>query len=104
MSPEDRARPSPDRGAAVGGSLTRVSVAANLHYLIHWPTQGGYNFVSGPLADITLITAFASALYLWLRKHNCHVHRCWRLQWHPHPDHGHPVCRKHHPDGHGLRA
>jgi len=37
-----------------------VSVAANLHYLIHWPTRGGYNFVSGPLADITLITAFAS--------------------------------------------
>jgi len=88
----------------VEGSLTRVFVAANLHHLIHWPTQGGYNFVSGPLADITLITAFAGTLYLWLRKHNCHVHRCWRLQWHPHPDHGHPVCKKHHPDGHGLRA
>ena len=58
-------------------------VAASLHYLIHWPTKGGYNFVSGPLADITLITAFASTLYLWLRKHNCHVQRCWRLQWHP---------------------
>ena len=69
-----------------------------------WHDPDGYNFVSGPLADITLITAFASALYLWLRKHNCHVHRCWRLQWHPHPEHGHPVCRKHHPDGHGLRA
>jgi hypothetical protein len=61
-----------------------VLVAASLHYLIHWPTQGGYNFVSGPLADITLITAFASTLYLFLRNHNCHVHRCWRLQWHPH--------------------
>jgi hypothetical protein len=21
-----------------------------------------------------------------------------RLAWHPHPDHGHPVCRHHHPD------
>jgi hypothetical protein len=30
------------------------------------------------------------------------VQRCWRLEWHPHPDNGHPVCRKHHPDGHGL--
>ena len=50
----------------------------SLHYLLHWPTQGGYNFVSGPLADITLITAFASAMYLWLRKHNCHVQGCWR--------------------------
>jgi hypothetical protein len=24
------------------------------------------------------------------------------LSWHPHPDHGHPVCRRHHPDGKGL--
>jgi hypothetical protein len=53
-----------------------VLLAASLHYLIHWPTRGGYNFVSGPLADITLITAFAGTLYLFLRKHNCHVHRC----------------------------
>jgi hypothetical protein len=104
MQPEVRAWQLPDRYAAVEGSLNRVFVVANLHYLIHWPTHGGYNFVSGPLADITLITAFAGTLYLWLRKHNCHVHRCWRLQWHPHPDHGHPVCKKHHPDGHGLRA
>ena len=77
---------------------------ANLHYLIHWPTQGGYNFVSGTLADITLFTAFASTLYLFWRRHNCHVHRCWRLQWHAHPGHGHPVCKKHHPDGNRIFA
>jgi len=81
-----------------------VLIAASFHYLLHWPTKGGYNFVSGPLADITLITAFTSAFYLWWRKHNCHVNRCWRLQWHPHPVHGHPVCKKHHPDGHGVLA
>jgi hypothetical protein len=81
-----------------------VPTVASLHSLIHWSTQGGYNFVSGPLADITIFTAFASTLVLWLRKHNCHVHRCWRLQWHPHPDHGHPVCKKHHPDGRGVSA
>jgi hypothetical protein len=75
----------PDRDPAVVGTLTRVFVVANLHDLIHWPTHGGYNFVSGPLADITLITAFVGTLYLWLRKHNCHVRGCWRLQWHPHP-------------------
>ena len=46
----------------------------------------------------------ASTLYLFLRKHNCHVRRCWRLAWHPHPDHGHPVCRRHHPDGRGVPA
>jgi hypothetical protein len=84
--------------------LRAVVVAASLHYVLHWPTQGGYNFISGPLADITLVTAFLSTLILWWRKHNCHVHRCWRLQWHQHPTHGHPVCKKHHPDGHGIRA
>lgn len=81
-----------------------MPVLASLHYLLHWSTHGGYNFVSGPLADITLITAFVSSLYLFLRKHNCHVKRCWRLEWHPHPEHGHPVCRKHHPHGHSLTA
>jgi hypothetical protein len=81
-----------------------MPLSVTLHYLLHWPTHGGYNFVSGPLADITLVTAFLGTLYLFLRKHNCHVHRCWRLAWHPHPDHGHPVCKKHHPDGHRIRA
>jgi hypothetical protein len=77
---------------------------ANLHDFIHWSTRGGYNFVSGPLADITLATAFISALVLFWHKHNCHVHRCLRLSWHPHPDHGHPVCKKHHPDAHKITA
>ncbi|MBA3843813.1 MAG: hypothetical protein H0X39_14575 [Actinobacteria bacterium] len=81
-----------------------MPIAVTLHYLLHWPTHGGYNFVSGPLADITLVTAFTATLCLWWRRHNCHVHRCWRLQWHPHPDHGHPVCKKHHPDGHRVTA
>jgi hypothetical protein len=62
-----------------------VFVVASLNHLIHWPTHGGYNFVSGPLADITLITAFAGTLYLWLRKHNCHVYRCWRFAAAPPP-------------------
>jgi hypothetical protein len=69
-----------------------------LPHWLHWPDNGGYNFVSGPLADITLGTAFLGWLVLFWRKHNCHVHRCWRLEWHPHPVHGHPVCKKHHPD------
>ena len=29
-------------------------ILASLHSWVHWPTQGGYNFISGPLADITL--------------------------------------------------
>jgi hypothetical protein len=81
-----------------------VFVIADLHYVVHWPSQGGYNFISGPLADITLITAFVSTLWLWWSRHHCHVRHCWRLSWHPHPDHGHPVCRRHHPDGAGVHA
>jgi hypothetical protein len=79
-------------------------MVASIHSVIHWSTPGGYNFVSGPLADITLATAFFGWLRLFLRHHNYHVHRCWRLAWHPHPDHGHPVCKKHHPDGHSITA
>jgi hypothetical protein len=68
----------------------------------HWSTHGGYNFVSGPLADITLATGFVSFLWLFLRRHNCHVHGCWRMEWHTHPENGHPVCKHHHPHGQGL--
>ncbi|MES1247190.1 MAG: hypothetical protein ABUS54_05910 [Actinomycetota bacterium] len=70
-----------------------------LPHWFHWADHGGYNFVSGPLADISLLTAFVGWSLLFLHKHNCHVHRCWRLAWHPHPDHGHPVCKRHHPHG-----
>lgn len=72
-----------------------------LAFWFQWPDHGGYNFVSGPLADITLATSFVAALALFWRHHNCHVHGCWRLSWHPHPQHDHPVCRKHHPSGQG---
>jgi hypothetical protein len=75
-----------------------------LPHWFHWPAHGGYNFVSGPLADITLATGFLGWLYLFLRKHNCHVHHCWRLAWHPHPVHGHPVCKKHHPEHKRVHA
>ena len=59
---------------------------------------------SGPLADITLATAFIGWLAIFWHKHNCHIHHCWRLSWHPHPDHGHPVCKKHHPHYKKIRA
>ncbi len=66
-------------------------------------TGCGYSLWSGLIGDLGLITIGVSLgifIAAWWRKHNCHVHRCWRLQWHPHPDHGHPVCAVHHPDGH----
>jgi hypothetical protein len=60
------------------------------------PLKGnGYQFWSGIGSGSPIL----AAAFVWWHHHNCHVHRCWRLSWHPHPDHGHPVCRRHHPDG-----
>lgn len=64
----------------------------------------GYSFWSGALGDIGLVTlVFGGGAFFatWWRKHNCHVRGCWRLQWHAHPGHGHPVCARHHPYGQG---
>jgi hypothetical protein len=58
-----------------------------------WHDPDGYNFVSGPLADITLLGG-AYAIY---RRHNCHVKGCWRIGRHPVAGTDHIVCRKHHP-------
>jgi hypothetical protein len=62
-----------------------------------WADPTGYNVVSGIGSDLGELAILGAAL-AWLRRHNCHVRRCWRLGWHPHPDHGHLVCRAHHPD------
>lgn len=66
--------------------------------------QCGYNLWSGIGSDVgevstlgILVTLMAMAAGMY-RKHNCHVHRCWRLAWHPHPVNGHPICKHHHPD------
>lgn len=61
----------------------------------------GYNFWSGigsDVGELTLATSVVFAIVMAYRRHNCHVQRCWRLQWHVHPDHGHPVCKRHHPE------
>jgi hypothetical protein len=72
-------------------------------YFEHVLSGRGYQFWSGigsDIGELTLLTAFV----IWLRAHNCHVYRCWRMAWHPHPDHGHPVCRHHHPDYRSVSA
>jgi hypothetical protein len=68
-----------------------------LNELVH-PLHGtGYQFWSGIGSDFGEVTLLAG-LWLFYRTHNCHVYRCLRLAWHPHPASGHPVCRKHHPE------
>lgn len=73
------------------------------HYplLLHPLCGQGYQAWSGIIGDFGLFTVALSALwgaYMLYRRHNCHVHRCPRISWHPHPEHGHPVCGTHHPD------
>jgi hypothetical protein len=64
------------------------------HALIFtWHDPFGYNFVSGPLPNITLI---AAALAI-LRRHNCHARGCWRVGRHPVDGTSYIVCKHHHP-------
>lgn len=58
-----------------------------------WHDPDGYNFISGPLADITLLGA-GYGLY---RRHNCHAKHCLRIGRHPVAGTDYIVCRKHHP-------
>lgn len=66
-------------------------------YLLHPLHADGYQFWSGIAGSFVTSTSVYAGLYIFWRKHNCHVHRCWRLAWHPHPRHGHPLCKRHHP-------
>jgi hypothetical protein len=58
-----------------------------------WHDPDGYNFISGPLADITL---FGGA-YAIARRHNCHVKGCWRVGRARVPGTEYIVCHRHHP-------
>ncbi len=66
-------------------------------YFVHVLSGRGYQFWSGIGSDLGELTIIGAAV-VFLRHRNCHIHRCWRLQWHVDPAHGHPVCRHHHPD------
>ena len=72
-------------------------------YFVHILSGKGYQLWSGIGSDVGQVTLFGLAM-VWWRHHNCHVYHCWRLSWHPHPDHKHPVCRHHHPDYKKIHA
>lgn len=59
-----------------------------------WQNQTVYSFVSGPLADVTLLGGAIAIV----RKHTCHIHGCWRLGRHAVDGTPYVVCPKHHPD------
>lgn len=57
----------------------------------HW-----YLFWSGIGSDITEFGIVVGLVAL-VRKHQCHVDRCWRIGRHPVGGTAYIVCRKHHP-------
>ena len=65
--------------------------------LLHPLHGNGYQWWSGEGSDIGE-AAIIGGLVAILRRHNCHEYRCWRLAWHPDPETGHPLCKRHHPD------
>jgi hypothetical protein len=78
------------------------------HFLVHWTGSDfgsaygqfqPYDFLSG-LAGLSIF----GLLLAQLRKHNCHVHGCWRIGRHPVEGTAYTVCRHHHPEGHVTAA
>ena len=57
-----------------------------------------YGWWSGAGSDLGEI-AIAGGLIALVRKHNCHVHGCWRVGRHPVEGTPYLVCARHHPDG-----
>lgn len=62
------------------------------------PAGRWYGFWSGAGSDLGEI-AIIGGLISIVRRHNCHVHHCWRVGRHPVAGTLHVVCRRHHPDG-----
>jgi hypothetical protein len=89
MPPQRRVRCAAVTTAAISDVWTWVYNAGRWT----WHDPDGYNFISGPLADITLL----AGAYAIARRHNCHVKGCWRVARAQVPGTGYIVCRKHHP-------
>jgi hypothetical protein len=62
-----------------------------------------YDFWSGFGADIGGLAFLGAGIGLY-RKHNCHVHRCWRIAKQQVEGTTWMVCHKHHPDGKPTEA
>lgn len=70
-----------------------------LHYLgLDSGSGTSYLWWSGFGSDLAEL-AIVGGLITVYRRHNCEVHRCWRLGRHVTAA-GQHVCRRHHPDGH----
>jgi hypothetical protein len=72
-----------------------------MHWLEHFlgmdMSGDPYGFWSGFGSDLSELAIFG-ALLAMVRKHNCHVHGCWRIGRFPVDGTTWTVCRRHHPD------
>jgi hypothetical protein len=70
----------------------------SLGHLVGSDGGGWYNFWSGLGADIGGLTILGGAIGVY-RKHNCHVHGCWRIAKQQVVGTSWVVCHHHHPEG-----
>ena len=87
--------------AAWGSTQTRRGCCpARVNGLVHWlatvlglnnPAGAAYSFWSGFGADLPIFVGIG----VFVRRHNCHAPRCWRLGRHPQQD-GAIHCQIHH--------
>lgn len=72
-----------------------------MHWLLHilgvddvsGPYYGWWSGAGSDLGEYAILGGIIAAA----RKHNCHVHRCWRLGRHAVDGTPFITCRKHHP-------
>jgi hypothetical protein len=74
-----------------------------VHWLAHFLgldnlSGSFYGWWSGAGSDLGEVT-LVGAMLMMVRRHNCHVHGCWRVGRHPVAGTTYVVCRRHHPDG-----
>jgi hypothetical protein len=75
-----------------------------MHFFLHWlglDSASGTPYLawSGILSDIAEVAVVGGLISIY-RRHNCTVHRCWRIGRHPVAGTPFVTCRKHHPDDH----
>lgn len=71
-----------------------VAASFWLHDLWHPLAGRGYQFWSGVESALERPVGWMVLGAIYLRHHNCHERRCWRLG-HPHPETGRPICHRH---------
>lgn len=78
--------------------MSRVMTILSLGHVLGTDQGSWYGFWSGLGADLGEVAFIGAAIGLY-RKHNCHVHRCWRLAKQQVDGTSWMVCHKHHPLG-----